>query len=220
MVLIAPAELWRICHLRWQHYPMNKVWRVVWLAALLCALGAGSAAAVELRVSREALERTLKNQLFNGSEGRYYLKGSATTACYVYAEDPKVSFAADRILVRVKTHAKLGTSLRGACLGLSLSPASEVSMAPAGEGETLGFKDARLERVSDQRELNFLLSPFLSHTVPTSMKVNAADLLRKALADSTATSGYKVSLERLKIHSIQIDGDDVVVDVDGGISVK
>jgi hypothetical protein len=38
------------------------------------------------------------------------------------------------------------------------------------------------------------------------MKVNAADLLRKALGGSAATSGYKVSLDRLKIHSIQIRG--------------
>lgn len=93
-------------------------------------------------------------------------------------------------------------------------------MAPDGEGETLGFRDARLEHVSEQKELNFLLTPFLSHTVPSSMKVNAADLLRRALEDSTATSGYKVTLDRLKIQSIQIDGDDVVVDADGGLSVK
>jgi glycine cleavage system regulatory protein len=52
------------------------------------------------------------------------------------------------------------------------------------------------------------------------MKVNAAELLRKALQDSTATSGYKVTLERLKIHSIQIQGDSVIVDVDGDLSVK
>jgi glycine cleavage system regulatory protein len=52
------------------------------------------------------------------------------------------------------------------------------------------------------------------------MKVNAAELLRKALEGSTAASGYKVSLERLKIHSIQIQGDAVVVDVDGDLSVR
>jgi glycine cleavage system regulatory protein len=52
------------------------------------------------------------------------------------------------------------------------------------------------------------------------MKVNAADLLRKALEDSTSTSGYKVSLDRLKIHSVQIQGDAIVVDVDGDLSVK
>jgi hypothetical protein len=75
-------------------------------------------------------------------------------------------------------------------------------------------------RISQQRELNFVLTPFLSHTIPSSMKANAAELLRKALEASTATSGYKVSLERLKIHSIQIQGDAAVVDVDGDFSVK
>jgi len=52
------------------------------------------------------------------------------------------------------------------------------------------------------------------------MKVNAGDLLRKALEGSTASSGYKVTLDRLKIHSIQIDGETLVVDVDGDLSVK
>jgi hypothetical protein len=199
---------------------MARIWRIAIVAGLCSAPLTPRSSAVELKIGRDALERTLKQQLFSGPDGRYYLKGSAATACYVYAEDPRVAFSGDRITVRVKTHAKLGTSLRGACLGFSLAPTSEVSVAPSGEGETLGFKDARLEKVSDQKELSFLLTPFLGHTVPSSMKVNAADLLRKALSDSTATSGYKVTLERLKIHSIQIEGEDVVVDVDGGISVK
>ena len=65
-------------------------------------------------------------------------------------------------------------------------------MAPYDEGETIGFRDAQLLKVSEQRELNFLLTPFLSRQVPSSMKVNAADLLRRSLEGSTATSGYKV----------------------------
>jgi hypothetical protein len=199
---------------------MRKLWQVVALAVGCAVLAGEPCGAVELRVSRDALEKTLRQQLFSGPEGRYYLKGAAGGGCSVYAEDPRVSFADGRIVVKVKAHARLGTQVRGMCLGIALSPSSEVSLAPDGEGETLGFRDARLERVSDQRELNFLLSPFLSRTVPSNMRVNAADLLRKALAGSTATSGYKVSLDRLKIHSVLIDGEDVVVDVDGGISVK
>ena len=189
----------------------------VGFALLWAGLEAG---AVQLKVSREALQRTLQQQLFNGPSGRYYLKGSAQGGCYVYAEGPEVRFDHDRIVVRMKTHAKVGTSLGGACVGISLAPISEVSLAPDGEGETLGFRDARLEHISEQRELNFLLTPFLNHTVPARMKVNAAELLRKALEGSTATSGYKVTLDRLKIHSIEIRGDDVVVDVDGDLSVK
>lgn len=173
-----------------------------------------------MKVSREALERTLKQQLFGGPDGRYYLKGSAQTPCFVYGDDPHLTFTQGRIVMRMKTHARLGKAVRGACLGIALNPVSEVSVAPEGEGETIGFRDARLERVSEQPELNFLLTPFLSRQVPSSMKVNAAELLRKALEGSTASSGYKVTLDRLKIHAVEIDGDDLVVDADGDLSVK
>ena len=199
---------------------MNSFRQLFVCGLLVLVLAAASARAAQLKVSRAALQRTLERQLFNGPSGRYYLKGSPVTPCAVYAEQPQLTFAGDRILVRVKTHASIGTPVHGACIGISLSPTSEVSVAPQGEGEILGFRDARVERISDQRELNFLLSPFLSRQIPSSMEVNAADLLRKALAGSTASSGYKVTLDRLKIHSIQIEGDNIVVDVDGDLSVQ
>lgn len=189
-------------------------------AVLLCFLAlAHPAHAVELTVSRAALERTLVQQLFSGPDGHYYLKGNAHSACSVYAENPTVTFTADRVRVKVKIHAKLGTSVTGRCVGITLAPSVEVSMVPDAEGESIGFRDARVEHVSESRELNFLLMPFLSHQIPSSMKVNAADLLRKALASSTANSGYQVTLDRLKIHSLLIQGDALVLDADGYLSV-
>lgn len=199
---------------------MKKNWGAWACSFLLLVAAAMKCAAVELRVSREALERTLKQQLFSGPEGRFYLKGSTRGACSVYADDATVTFVQDRIVVKVKTKARMGKSVGGACIGVSLSPTAEVSMAPYGEGETIGFRDAQLLKVSEQRELNFLLTPFLSRQVPSSMKVNAADLLRRSLEGSTAASGYKVTLDRLKVHSMQIEADTLVVDVDGDISVK
>jgi hypothetical protein len=200
-------------------FSYSKTVRLLALALGIAGVLA-QAHAVEMRVSRDAIERTLKQQLFGGPDGRYYLKGNNHSGCFTYAEDPKLTFVQDRIVVRVKTHSLLGAALHGTCLGVPVSIPAEVSLAPNAEGETIGFRDARLDRVSDQRELNFLLSPFLSHQVPSSMKVNAADLLRKALADSTVTAGFKVTLDRLKIHSVIIDGDSLVVDVDGDLSVK
>ena len=203
---------------------MTTTWRTFALG--LVALIASSVAsltpceAVELKVGRDALQRTLRQQLFSGPDGRYFLKGNPQSPCWVYADDAQLSFVQDRIVVKIKTHARLGQPVHGACLGLSLAPISEVSLEPYGEGETIGFRDAQMIKVSDRRELNFLLAPFLSHQVPSRMKVNAAELLKKALEGSTATSGYKVSLDKLKIHSIQIQGDDLVVDADGDISVK
>lgn len=199
---------------------MTTSWRLLVSGLLFLALGLPQCRAVELKVSREALERTLRQQLFSGPNGRYYLKGNAQSACSIYAQDPRLRFAEDRIVVQVKTHARLGKPVGDACLGIALSLPSEVSLAPEGEGETIGFRDARIDHVSNHQELNFVLTPFLSHQIPSGLKVNAADLIRKALEGSTASSGYKVTLDRLKIHSIQIQGDELVVDADGNLSVK
>jgi hypothetical protein len=180
--------------------------------------------AVELKISRAALERTLRQQLFSGPDGRYYLKGDAKSACSVYAEMPELTFVQDRIVVTVKTNARLGTALAGKCLGIHLAPTAVVSMVPEADGESIGFRDAKIERVSDSKELNFLLLPFLSHQIPASMRVNAADVLRKALEGSTLSTGYKLTLDRLKIHSMTIGAgpqvDWLIVDVDGDMSVK
>ncbi|HUA93462.1 MAG TPA: hypothetical protein VL991_12895 [Terracidiphilus sp.] len=198
---------------------MTTICRIL-VAVVLLSAAVLPCRAGELTVSRDALERTLKQQLFSGPNGRYYLKGNPQSPCAVSAEDPRLSFAQDRIVVEMKTHARMGRAVGGACVGMAFSFPAEVSFEPEAEGETIGFRDARLDRVSSNGEVNFLLSPFLRRQVPSSMKVNAADLLRKALAGSTSSSGYKVSLDRLKVHSIIIQGDALVVDVDGDLSIR
>ena len=191
------------------------------LLLLLFLAPAPAARAIELRVSRDSIERTLRHQIFSAPDGRVYLKGDATWACgAVYVEDPRLGANAGRVVVTIKTHAQLGKIIMGRCVGLTLSPTISVSAAPVAMGEIVGYDDVRLERASDQPELNFILKPFLNRQLPKGMQVNAADLLRKALADSTAKSGYKVSLDRLVIRSVQIQNDDVVVDIDGAISVR
>ncbi len=187
---------------------------------LLLASAVAPSCAVELKVSRDVLQRTLKQQLFSGPNGRYYLKGTAQTPCFVYADDAQLNFVQDRVVVVIKAHAKLGKTFRNSCLGISLDSAPQVSLAPIGEGETIGFRDARLDKVVDQKELNFFITPFLSHQLPSSMKINAADLLRKSLTGATAATGFKVTLDKLNVHSMHTQGDDLVVDVDGDISVR
>ena len=176
--------------------------------------------AIEIRVSAKALERTLNTQLFNGPDGRFYFRGTATSPCYAYAAEPKVSFKADRIIIHVKTKNKLGTSLAGACLGVGLSTEADVSVIPDAQGESIGFRDPRVEHLSESKELNFFLIPFLSKKLPQQMKLDVAELIRQLLAKSTDVTGYDVKLDKLKIHSMQVDGDALVVDFDGNLTVQ
>lgn len=192
-------------------------------ASLLVCLGllSGSATAhaIEIKISAQALERTLSQQLFTGTEGRYYIRGDEHSACFVYADQPKVTFVQDRIVVHVHTHSKLGTSLRGTCLGLGLSPEADVSVLPDAQGENIGFRDARVENLSESKELNFFLVPFLSRKLPQKMTVNMADLLRKLLSKSGESTGYEMALDELRIHSMQVSGDRLIVDFDGQLAV-
>jgi hypothetical protein len=191
------------------------------LAVALSSLTVSVAAhAIEIKVSAQALERTLNTQLFNGAEGRYYFRGSATSPCYAYAQEPKVSFKDERIVIHVKTHAKLGEKVGGSCLGVGLNTEADVSVIPDAQGESIGFRDPNLDHLSESREFNFLLVPFLSKKLPQQMKINAADLIRQLLVKSAEATGYDVKLDNLKVHSMQVSGDALVVDFDGDLSVR
>jgi hypothetical protein len=187
------------------------------LALLFSATHAASA--IEVKVSAQAPERTLQAQLFNGPQGRYYIRGDANSACYVYAESPHVTFVQDRIVVHVHAKSKLGTAVHGACIGVSLSTNTDVSLIPEAEEESVGFRDARIERLSESKELNFLLVPFMSHKLPAQMKVNAAVLMRQLLSRSTETTGYALSLNSLKLHSLLVEGASLVMDADATLKV-
>jgi hypothetical protein len=189
------------------------------LACSLLFVLVHTASAAELKISAKALERTLRTQLFNGPDGRYYIRGDASSPCYVYVDSPRVSFVQDRIVVHVHTKAKLGTSVHGSCVGISLTREADVSLIPNAEGETIGFRDARIEHLSDSKELNFLLEPFLDHKLPQQMKVNAATLMRQLISRSTETTGYALSLTTLKIHSMIVDMDRLIVDIDATLDV-
>src|ERR1700727_392919 len=115
-------------------YALNNMRRTLLSLALLLS-ASHAASAIEVKVSAQALERTLRAQLFNGPQGRYYIRGDANSPCYVYAESPHVIFVQDRIVVHVHAKAKLGTTVHGACLGVSLATDADVSLIPDAEEE-------------------------------------------------------------------------------------
>ncbi len=189
-------------------------------------------ASTELRITAPALERALTRQLFNqpgpnpkDPADRHYLRGTAQKGCSVYADDPHITFRdpvapeiESRIVVTVKTHAKIG--IGKSCFGLSVTADSTVSFIPEAEGESIGFRDARIERLSNNKELDLLLEPFLAKKLPQEMKVNAANLLRTLLVRAPDSTGYTLTLTTLKLHSMQVEGEALHVDLDAEIKVE
>ena len=200
---------------------MDRARRLTLLAlTALFLLAPVLAHAIDIKVSSDALERTLNKQLFTSPGNRYYLKGKPESGCFVYAEDPKVTFKDDRIWVHIKTHSKLGTTVHGACLGVDINAEADVSVIPEAQGENIGFRDARIEHLSTSRELNVFLVPFLNGKLPQQMKINVADQIRQLLTKSMESTGYNITLDNLKIHSMQVDHSDLDVDFDATLSVQ
>jgi hypothetical protein len=193
---------------------------LVWVLVAVAAMGPVSAGAMEIKVSASALERTLDQQLFSGPDGRFYIKGKDGAACFVYVQEPKVSFLDDRVVVHVKTRSKLGAGVFGKCVGVSLATDADVSVIPEAEGESIGFRDARVDNLSASKELSFLLVPFLTRKLPGQMKINAADLVKTLLGQSARVTGYDVQLDNLKIYSMHVEDGALVVDFDGDFSVQ
>jgi hypothetical protein len=190
------------------------------LASIAMLLATINARAIELKVTAAAMERTLQQQLFTGPDGRYYLQGDTKSACFVYVDQPSVHFQDDRVVIHVHTHSRLGAGMFGKCVGLGFNTEADVSVVPDAEGETIGFRDARIDRFTGNKELDALLIPFLSRKLPQKLKINAADLLRTALAKSRQSTGYELTLDNLKIHSMLVQQSTLTVDLDGSLRVN
>ena len=198
----------------------NMMIRSVLLSCCLLLCCAPASQAGEFKVSSGALERTLRSRLFNTPDQRYYLRGDAASPCKLYAEDPHLSFAGDRILVKVHAAGHYGKQFGGRCIGFPVSMNTVISLAPTVEGESIGVGDAHLDQLSDSSELNFILTPFLSHKLPSSIKINAATMLREILTKSTETSGYPLTLEKLELRQVHVTEKSIVVSYDSDMRIE
>ena len=183
------------------------------------------ARAITLRVTAPALQRTLQNQVFKTPPpkpdlpNRRYLRGNGTSGCSIFVDTPEVTFADDRVIVRVHTHANFGASIKGHCIGVWINIESAVSFIPEAEGESIGFRDAHIDKATDSKELNALLEPFLAKHMPQEMKINAADLMRTMLIHAPGQTGYTLTLNELTFHSMQVQDQTLLVDLDADIKV-
>jgi hypothetical protein len=137
----------------------------------------------------------------------------------VFVDQPSVQFKNERVVVHVHTHSRLGAGMFGKCVGVGFSTESDVSIIPEAQGESIGFRDARIDTLTGNKELDFLLVPFLSRKLPANMKLNAAELIRTALARSKDSTGYLLALDSMKVHSMIVEKDRLAVDIDAQLHV-
>lgn len=193
-----------------------------WALILLVTVGAmpSRVQAMQLTVGSAPLQRALQKQLFSAPDGRYYLRGTRTSACSLYAQNPQLHFTGDRIYLDLHLSGQLGSSFAGRCLGFGWVGDAEVSMLPQGQGSTIGFTDVRVERLTSDRTLDELLQPLLARAVPRSMKVDAAQLVGRMLQTASTRAGAVIALQQLQIEQLQVQKNALQLTLDGAVSIE
>ena len=177
--------------------------------------------ALTLTVGPQPLQRALVKQLFSAPDGRYYLRGKRDSpGCFLYAQDPHLRFAGNRILLDLHLTGKVGSNFAGACVGLAWSGDAEISVLPQAQGATIGFTDVRVEKLTSDHELDRLLEPLLAALVPRSLKVDAGSLVTKMLRTASERSATAITLQQISIGSIAVQGDSLALDIEGQVGIE
>ena len=178
------------------------------------------AAALELRVGPQPLERALVKQLFSAPDGRYYLRGSRTSGCFLYAQHPQLSFAGNRIVLALQLEGKLGREFAGQCFGVHWGGNGRLSMLPQSQGANIGFTDVRVERLTGDGSIDQLLGGMIARLAPRSFHVDAGALVNNMLRHASARSGATITLGQLTIQSLQVKNNVLDATLDGTVDVQ
>lgn len=122
--------------------------------------------------------------------------------------------------MRMHTGGKYGKQIAGHCVGFPVSMMTTISLAPLADGEIIGVTDAKIDRLSDSDEMNFILSRFVNKNLPAGLQMNAATMLREILTKSTETSGYPLTLERLQVRNVHTTDKYLAVEYDSDMKVE
>jgi hypothetical protein len=194
-------------------------WTISGIGVWLLVLCGPELRALDLKVGAQPLQHALVKQLFSAADGRYYLRGNRTSACYLYAQNPQLHFGGDRIYLDLHLSGKLGGSFAGECLGFSWAGDAEVSMLPQAQGSMIGFTDVQVDRLTSDHTLDRMLQPLLAQLVPRAIKVDAASLVSKMLHAASTRSGQTIELQQLQIERMQVEGDALELTLDGGVTI-
>jgi hypothetical protein len=147
------------------------------LGLLLCVAGcliSRLSNASELALGRSAVQAIVASALFK-DQGRWYLtKGD----CYVYLENPKITFANGRLVMNAHLSSRVGLEVGGSCVGTGLASDVQLSGKFVGSGSQLTLQDIKTDNVADDatRQVLDLLQSAAGSSLPRAVNVDLMQL--------------------------------------------
>jgi len=168
-------------------------------ATLLCvALSCfGAARGAEIVLEQSAVQKLVVESLFK-DDGRYYIQRGA---CAAWLDNPTVTLAGGRVVIRSHLSARVGMDFGDSCAGVDLSSWATVSGEPGAQGTTVRLTNIRVEDVGDANT-RIVLNSGVVPALPAAFEL---DVLKSVRAMLQGTSGQlQVDVQALNIESVRV----------------
>ena len=166
-------------------------------AALSTVAAAAPANAAEIVLEQSAVQKLVVESLFK-EHGRYYIQRGA---CSAYLDNPAVTLAGGRVVIRAHLSARVGMDLGASCAGVDLASWTTVSGEPDAQGTTVRLSDIRIEDVGDANT-RIVLNSGLVPTLPGALELDVLKAVRALLQGTSAQ--MQVEVQALNIESVRV----------------
>ena len=161
----------------------------------------------EIVLEQSAVQKLVVESLFR-DHGRYVINGGA---CSAWLDNPSVTLAAGRVLIRAHLSARVGMDFGDSCAGVDLSSWATVSGAPAAQGSRVRLSDIRVEDVGDANT-RIVLDAGILPTLPGAIDLDVLKAVRSMLQG--ASSQLQVDVQSLDIQSVRVADNRLTVRFD------
>jgi hypothetical protein len=166
------------------------------LAAAALASTAGAHGA-EIVLEQSAVQKLVVESLFRDN-GRYVLQRGA---CSAWLDNPTVTLATGRVVIRAHLSARVGMDFGDSCAGVDLSSWATVSGAPGAQGTSVRLSDIRIEDVGDANT-RIVLNSGLAPTLPGALDLDVLKAVRPMLQG--AGGQLQAEVQALNIESVRV----------------
>ena len=160
-------------------------------------LATASARGAEIVLEQSAVQKLVVASLFKDG-GRHYLQRGA---CSAYLDNPAVTLAGGRVVIRSHLSARVGMDFGDSCAGVDLASWTTVSGEPSAQGTTVRLANIRIEDVGDANT-RIVLNTGLVPTLPGALEI---DVLKAVRAMLQGTGGrLQVDVLALNIEAVRV----------------
>ena len=175
------------------------------LAATLSSTAAAHAA--EIVLEQSAVQKLVVESLFK-DKGRYVLQGGA---CSAWLDNPTVTLANGRVVIRSHLSARIGMDFGDSCAGVDLASWATVSGEPSAQGTTVRLANIRVEDVGDANT-RIVLNSGVVPTLPGAIDLDVLKAVRSML--QATSSQLQVDVQSLSIESVKVADNRLTVRFD------